>query len=188
MSLSLYAVYKEMKIRLLIEAPLFLCVLLVISGFSYAQGEQGENNVNNIQEKLTIENHNLEKLRTQLQILETSNKKERLGQGKDGQPRERKRGKQDNKTLVVINPNENITITKEIDEYDIPVCSIDAVQVKITDVLQALSASFGKSILVDDELDPTSLASYVNISIKKKFFARYIRSGVGYARFRIYPR
>lgn len=179
MSLSLYVVNKEMKIRLLIEAPLFLCVLLVISGFSYAQGEQGENNVNNIQEKLTIENHNLEKLRTQLQILETSNKKERLGQGKDSQPRERKRGKQDNKTLVVINPNENITITKEIDEYDIPVCSIDAVQVKMTDVLQALSASFGKSILVDDELDPTSLASYVNISIKKSSLQDILEAVLG---------
>lgn len=156
-----------MKRRLLIKTPLFLYVLLATFGFSYAQGEQSENNVRNIQEKLTIEKHNLEKLRTQLQILETNNKEEKLEQEKRVYPRERKRGKQDDKPLVVINPHENIAITKEMDAYDVPVCSIDAVQVKITDVLQALSASFGKSILVDDELDPTYLASYVNISIKK---------------------
>ncbi|TVM00233.1 MAG: hypothetical protein CV087_14800 [Candidatus Brocadia sp. WS118] len=156
-----------MKRRLLIKARFFLYVLLMTFSVSYVQGEQSENNVHNIQEKLTIEKHNLDKLRTQLQILETNTKEEKLGRRADIRAREQKNGKQDNKLPVVINLNDNIMVTKELGEYDVPVYSIDATQVKISDVLQALSASFGKSILVDDEIDPTYLASYVNISVKK---------------------
>ncbi|MCE7911265.1 MAG: hypothetical protein DCC43_00035 [Candidatus Brocadia sp.] len=158
---------RQMKRRLLFEVPLFLYVVLMIQSFTYVQGEQVENSLYNMQEKLAIEKHNLEKLRTQLQILKTNDEDEKLGQRTGFQTHKPTNGSGGNISSIVITPNENIVITKEIGEYDVPVYSIDAAQVKIIDVLQALSASFGKSILVDDELDPTHLASYVNISIKK---------------------
>lgn len=156
-----------MKRRLLFETPLFLYGFLMTQSISYVQGGQVEDSLYNMQEKLTNEKHNLEKLSTQLQILETNNEDQKPGQRMDFQTRERTNGKEDTNQSVVISPNDNIVITKEIGEYDLPLYSIDATQVKIADVLQALSASFGKSILVDDEIDPTYLASYINISVKK---------------------
>lgn len=158
---------RKMNTNFLFEAVLFLYVFLITQIFSHVKGEPIENNLNNAQEKLTIEKRNLDKLRTQLQILETDNEIKKPRHRTDSQTHERNNSKQDNNPSIVINPNDNIVITKEIGEYDVPVYSIEAAQVKIADILQALSASFGKSILIDDEIEPTYLASYVNISIKR---------------------
>lgn len=155
-----------MKRRVLFKAPLFICIFLT-QDYSNVQGGQVENSLYNMQEKLTMEKHNLEKLRTQLQILETNKENEKLGRRKDFRTRARINGIGNNSQSIVINPNDNIEITKEIDEYDIPLYTLEATHAKIGDILQALSAFLGKSILVDDEIDPAYLASYTNISIKK---------------------
>lgn len=52
------------------------------------------------------------------------------GHRTDSQTHERNNSKQDNNPSIVINPNDNIVITKEIGEYDVPVYSIEATQVK----------------------------------------------------------
>ena len=149
-----------------IKVLLILYAFLAIFTISLVQGEQIRDIPFDIHEKLNIEKHNLEKLQTQLQILETKEDDGEKGQQTKSQTSEQDNSKQANKPPIVINPNENIVLTKEMGEYSVPVYSIDATQVKISDVLQALSASFGKSIIVDDEVDPAYLSSYVNISIQ----------------------
>jgi len=131
------------------------------------QGEEMPDSSGSINEKLDIEKRNLEKLRTQLQILETQKDEEKQVQKIEPQNVEQENNKQLNKAPIIINPNENIVLTKETGEYGVSVYSIDATQVKITDILQALSASFGKSIIVDEDVDAVYLSSYVNISIQK---------------------
>ncbi len=148
-------------------------VVLIVNGFltifscSLVRGEESVSIPIDIYEKLDAEKQNLEKLQTQLQILETSEDEGGEGQKTQSQIDDRIKSKQVNRLPIVINPNENIVLTKEVGEYGVAVYSIDATQVQVADVLQALSASFGKSIIVDDEVDPASLSSYVNISIKK---------------------
>lgn len=133
---------------------------------SYVQGEQITHNVSNKHE-LNVEKDNLEKLQAQLQILETKENVGMQNQKMRFQVRGQDNSKRANKSQIVINPNENIVLKKEMGDYDVQVYSIDATQVTVAGVLQALSASFGKSIIVDDEVDPAYLASYINISIQK---------------------
>ena len=131
------------------------------------QGEEMPDSSGSINEKLNTEKRNLEKLRTQLQILETQKDEEKQVQKIEPQNVEQENNKQSNTAPIVIRPNENIVLTKETGDYDVAVYSIDATQVKITDILQVLSASFGKSIIVDEDVDAACLSSYVNISIQK---------------------
>lgn len=140
---------------------------LTIFTFSFVQGEESVNIPFDTHEKLDAEKRNLEKLQMQLQILETSKDEGEQDQQIQSQTGEQNKSRLINQPPIVINPNENIMLTKELGEYGVPVYSIDATQVKIADVLQALSASFGKSIIVDDEVDPSNVSSYVNISIQK---------------------
>ncbi len=119
-------------------------------------------------EILGIEKRALEKLQTQLQILETQKIEEKQIRKNEPQiPAPQGGNKPVNRAPIVINPNENIVLTKEMGEYGVSVYSICATQVKISDVLQALSASFGKSIIVDDDVEAAYLDSYINISIQK---------------------
>lgn len=140
---------------------------LMIFTFSPVQGEESVNTPSDIYEKLDAEKRNLEKLRMQLRILETSEDEGEQGQKTQPHTGEQNKSKPVSQPPIVINPNENIVLIKEMGEYGVSVYSIDATQVKIADVLQALSASFGRSIIVDDEVDPVNLSSYVNISIQK---------------------
>lgn len=144
-----------------------LYAFLAIFTFPSVQGEEITDIPFDIHEKLNLEKHNLEKLQMQLQILETKEDVGNLNQKTQFHTGEQNKNNQVNRPPIVINPNENIVLTKEIGEYGVPVYSIDATQVKVADILQALSASFGKSIIVDDEVDPAYLSSYINISIQK---------------------
>lgn len=155
-----------MKRIVSIKIQLILYVFLMTFTFSYVQGEQINHNVFNIHE-LNVEKDNLEKLQTQLQILETKEDVGIQNQKTSFQVHGQNNSMQANKPPIVINPNENIVLKKEMGDYDVHVYSIDATQVTVADVLQALSASFGKSIIVDDEVDPAYLVSYINISIHK---------------------
>ena len=155
-----------MKRIVSIKIQLVLYLFLMTFTFSYVQGEQITHKVFNIHE-LNVEKDNLEKLQAQLQILETKEDVGIQNQTTRFQVRGQDNSKQANKPPILINPNENILLKKEMGEYDVQVYSIDATQVTVADVLQALSASFGKSIIVDDEVDPAYLASYINISIQK---------------------
>jgi TolA-binding protein len=155
-----------MKRIVSIKIQLILYLFLMTFTFSYVQGEQISHKVFNIHE-LNVEKDNLEKLQSQLQILETKEDVGIQNQTTRFQVRGQDNSKQGNKPPILINPNENILLKKEMGEYDVQVYSIDATQVTVADVLQALSASFGKSIIVDDEVDPAYLASYINISIQK---------------------
>ena len=152
------------------------------------QGEEMPDSSVSINEKLNIEKRNLEKLRTQLQILETQKDEEKQVQKIEPQNVEQENNKQLNKAPIVINPNENIVLTKETGEYDVAVYSIDATQVKITDILQALSASFGKSIIVDEDVDAAYLSSYVNISIQKSPLQDILEVVLGYAGWNLFKR
>lgn len=156
-----------MKKNPFLKVLLIVCGFLTIFTFSNVQGEGNENTPSDIYEELDVERRNLEKLRMQLQILKTSG--DEGGQVKKTQPHadEQNKDKPVSQPPIVINPNENIVLIKEMGEYGVPLYSIDATQVKVADVLQALSASFGKSIIVDDEVDPANLFSCVNISIQK---------------------
>ncbi len=155
-----------MKRIVSIKIQLILYLFLMTFTLSYVQGEQITHNIFNTHE-LNVEKDNLEKLQTQLQILETKEDVGIQNQKTRFQVYGQNNSKQASKPPIVINPNENIVLKKEMGDYDVQVYSIDATQVTVADVLQALSASFGKSIIVDDEVDPTYLASYINISIQK---------------------
>lgn len=156
-----------MKMKLIFHVWLIVYGLLTIFTFSLVQAEDVLTSSSNIYEKLDAEKRNLEKLQTQLQILETSEEEGERSQENQSQAVEHNETKPGSKPPIVIQPNENIVLTKEMGEYGVPVYSIDATQVQIADVLQALSASFGKSIIVDDEVDPANISSYVTISIQK---------------------
>lgn len=154
---------KNLSFKILLIAYSFLTVFT----FSLVQGDESINTPFDVHEKLDAEKRNLEKLQMQLQILETGKDENEQDQNVQFQIGELIKSKSIGQTPIVINPNENIVLTKELGEYGVPVYSIDATQVKIADVLQALSASLGKSIIVDDEVDLSNLSSYVNISIQK---------------------
>ncbi len=156
-----------MNKRLSVKLWLILSAFIEIFTISLVQAGQNIDSPSVMSEKLNTEKRSLEKLQTQLQILETQENEEERTQETEAQTNEQENTKQINKTPIVINPNENIVLTKEIGEYGVAVYSIDATQVKITDILQALSASFGKSIIVDEDVDAAYLSSYVNISIHK---------------------
>lgn len=156
-----------MKKRLSVKVWLIVWISMEIFTISSGQGEQIPHSSYDMREKLNTEKRKLGKLQTQLQILETQKDKEKQGQKAGTQISEQNSSKQANKVPIVINPNENIILTREMGEYDVPVYSIDATQVKVTDILKALSASFGKSIIVDEDVDPTCVTSFVNISIQK---------------------
>ncbi len=156
-----------MKKKLTFKVWLIVYGFLTIFTFSLVQGEENVDTPFDIYEKLDAEKRNLEKLQMQLQILETSEEKGEQGQENQSHAVEQNEIKPVNKPPIVIKPNENIVLTKEMGEYGVPVYSIDATHVQIADVLQALSASFGKSIIVDDEVDPSNISSYVTISIQK---------------------
>ena len=143
-----------------------ICALSLVN-VNTLKGEGTLDNSSRANEILNRERRNLEKLQTQLQILETQKDEEKQIQKNEPQNVEHVNRKQVNKAPIVIKPNENIVLTKEIGEYEVPVYSIDATQVKIADILQALSASFGKSLIVDEDVDSAYLSSYVNISIQK---------------------
>lgn len=155
-----------MKRKVFVKIWLSVCAFAWIIQNPAVHGEQNANDPYDMYEKLNQEKRSLEKLMTQLQILETQGDEEKQD------PAEAQTGRQDdgksvNEIPIIIKPNENIILIKESGEYGVPVYSIDATQVKITDVLQALSASFGKSIIVDDDIDSGYLSSYTNISIQK---------------------
>ena len=117
---------------------------------------------------LNLEKSNLEKLNIQLRILEMeANEDKQEPQKTDVQIRVPDIGIQEDNTSIVINPNENVMITKEMGEYGVPVYSINATLVPVSDILNALSASMGKSIIVDEDIDPMCLASPLTISIQK---------------------
>ena len=156
-----------MNKMLSVKLWLILLAFIEIFAISLAQGGQNIDSPSNMIDELNTEKHNLEKLRTQLQILETQEDEEKQVQKIETQNVEQENNKQLNKDPIVIRPNENIVLTKETGDYGVSVYSIDATQVKITDILQALSASFGKSIIVDEDVDSAYLSSYVNISIQK---------------------
>ena len=156
-----------MNKRLSVKLWLILSAFIEIFAISPVQGGQNIDSPSGMSEKLNTEKRNLEKLQTQLQILETQENEEKRAQETEAQTSEQENTKQINKTPIVINPNENIVLTKEIGEYGVAVYSIDAAQVKIADILQALSASFGKSIIVDEDVDAAYLSSFLNVSIQK---------------------
>ncbi|MBM4064088.1 MAG: tetratricopeptide repeat protein [Planctomycetes bacterium] len=156
-----------MNKRLSLKLWLIVSAFIEIYAVSPIYAGQDMDSPSGMIEKLNTEKRSLEKLQTQLQILETQENEEERTQETETQTNEEENTKQINKTPIVIKPNENIVLTKEIGEYEVPVYSIDATQVKIADILQALSASFGKSIIVDEDVDTAYLSSYVNISIQK---------------------
>lgn len=156
-----------MNKRVSVKLWLIVSAFIEIYAISPIHAEQDMDSPSGMIEKLNTEKRSLEKLQTQLQILETQENEEERTQETETQTNEQGNTKQINKTPIVINPNENIVLTKEIGEFEVPVYSIDATQVKIADILQALSASFGKSIIVDEDVDTAYLSSYVNISIQK---------------------
>lgn len=156
-----------MNKRLSVKLWLIVFAFIEIFAISPVQAGQNMDSPSSMSEKLNTEKRSLEKLQTQLQILETQENEEERTQETGSQTNEQENTKQINKTPIVINPNENIVLTKEIGEYGVAVYSIDATQVKIADILQALSASFGKSIIVDEDVDTAYVSSYVNISIQK---------------------
>ncbi|HEY4482103.1 MAG TPA: tetratricopeptide repeat protein, partial [Candidatus Brocadiaceae bacterium] len=161
-----------MKRKLLVTLCMVVCGFMGIFAIfpvndTTLRGEEMPDSSGSINEKLNIEKRNLEKLRTQLQILEIKEDEEKEIRNSEPQNVQQESSKKLRKAPIVINPNENIVLTKEIGEYGVAVYSIDATQVKIADILQALSASFGKSIIVDEDVDAAYLSSYVNISIQK---------------------
>src|SRR3990167_8940853 len=161
-----------MNKKLLVTSCMVLCgfigiFTIFLVNVTTLQGEEMPDSSVSINEKLNMEKRNLEKLRTQLQILETQKDEEKQVQKIEPQNVEQENNKQLNTAPIVIRPNENIVLTKETGDYDVAVYSIDANEVKITDILQVLSASFGKSIIVDEDVDAAYLSSYVNISIQK---------------------
>ncbi len=161
-----------MNRKLLVTSCMALCGLIGLFTIFLVtaaplRGEGMPSDSYNINEKLNIEKRNLEKLRTQLQILEIKEDEEKEIQNSEPRNVEQESSKKLRKAPIVINPNENIVLTKEIGEYDVAVYSIDATQVKVADILQALSASFGKSIVVDEDVDSAYLSSFLNISIQK---------------------
>lgn len=160
-----------MKKTVLVKWCVVLCGFMEIAPLCLAEvsplsGDVFPDYSGSMNEILNAEKRNLEKLRTQLQILETQEEDDHILKP-ESRDVEKDNSKRSNKAPIVINPNENIVLTKEEGEYGVPVYSIDATQVKITDVLQALSASFNKSIIVDEDVDSAYVSSYVNISIQK---------------------
>lgn len=158
---------KKVKKISIIKICLIAYVFLETVTISSGKGEQIKDNSHDVQERLNLEKRNLEKLQTQLQILELKDVDDKTSQDAGTQSGKLDNKKQANNKPIVISPNEYITLKKEVGEYGVPVYSIDATQVKVSDVLQALSASFGKSIIVDDDVDSSYLSQYINISIKK---------------------
>jgi len=158
-----------MNRKLLVTSCMALCGFMGIFAIfpvnvTTLRGEEIPDSSGSINEKLDIEKRNLEKLRTQLQILEIKEDEEKEIQNSEPRNVEQESSKKLRKVPIVINPNENIVLTKEIGEYGVAVYSIDATQVKVADILQALSASFGKSIIVDEDVDSAYLSSFLNIS------------------------
>ena len=82
---------------------------------------------------------------------------------------------------VVINPNEDVMITKEMGEYDVPVYSIETTLVPASDILNALSASMGKSIIIDEDVDPMCLSQPLTISIPKSPLLDILKSSLAHA-------
>ncbi len=145
----------------------FIFLFLLMCIICPVKGDQITDSPTDMHEELNVEKQNLEKLQMQLQILEAKEGDKKQDQKTESQTSGRINRQPVTDPSIVINPNENIVLTKEVDAYDVPLYSIDATQVKIADILQALSASFGKSIIVDDEIDHEYLSSYINVSIKK---------------------
>lgn len=120
-----------------------------------------------LSESLNKELRNLEMLQMQLQILRDQELEEKEDNGAGTKAAEKKSGAPEERKEVFIQPNENIMLKKELDEYDMPVYSINAKQVQVSEILKALSAVYGKSIIVDEEIAPEYLSSFINVSIKK---------------------
>ncbi len=147
---------------------LALCVFIGMFATPRIHGEQFVDGTPATHEELMVEKRNLEKLQTQLQILESQRDEETPTQHTEPhEDDEQDTGENEEKTPIVISPNENIVLTKEVGEYGVPVYSVEAIQVKVSDILQALSASFGKSIIVDDDVDTSAVSSFMSVSIQK---------------------
>ena len=151
-----------------LKTGLILCLFSGTAAISTGQGETTPDSSYQSREALSLEKSNLEKLNIQLRILEMeANEDKQEPQKTDVQIRVPDIGIQEDNTSIVINPNENVMITKEMGEYGVPVYSINATLVPVSDILNALSASMGKSIIVDEDIDPMCLASPLTISIQK---------------------
>jgi len=154
--------------RTLLKTLSILCLVSGTVAVFTVQGEETPDNSQQVQEALNLEKSNLEKLRTQLRILEMESNEDEQKPGKaDVRIKSLDVGAQEDSVPVVINPNENVMITKEMGEYGVPLYSIDATLVPVSDILNALSASMGKSIIVDEDVDPMCLASPLTISIRQ---------------------
>lgn len=147
---------------------LILCLFSGTAAISTGQGETTPDSSYQSREALSLEKSNLEKLNIQLRILEMdANEDAQKPQGAEVKISKPDIGIQEDSSSIVINPNENVMITKEMGEYGVPVYSINATLVPISDILNALSASMGKSIIVDEDVDPMCIASPLTISIQK---------------------
>ncbi len=145
-----------------------LCLCCGTVVISTAQGDTKPDSHYRSREALSLEKSNLDKLNIQLRILEMeSNEDAHKMQKDDVQMRKPDVDAQEDGESVVINPNEDVMITKEMGEYGVPVYSIEATLVPASDILNALSASMGKSIIVDEDVDPMCLSQPLTISIRK---------------------
>lgn len=145
-----------------------LCLFCGTVVISTAQGETKPDNHYQSREALSLEKSNLEKLNIQLRILEMEGNEDAQESHKPVvQISKPDVDTQEDSALIVINPNENVMITKEMGEYGVPVYSIDATLVPVSDILNALSASMGKSIIVDEDVDPMCLSSPLTISLRE---------------------
>ena len=110
-----------MNKRLSVKLWLILSAFIEIFTISLVQAGQNIDSPSSMSEKLNTEKRSLEKLQTQLQILETQENEEEWTHETEAQTNEQENTKQINKTPIVINPNENIVLTKEMGEYGVAV-------------------------------------------------------------------
>ena len=155
-----------MKKNMFFKAMSILCLCCGTAVVSTAQGEAKPESRS--REALNQEKSNLEKLNVQLRILEMEAREDalRLQKGVALEPKP-DIDEQEEGEPVVISPSEDVMITKEMGDYDVPVYSIEATLVPASDILNALSASMGKSIIVDEDVDPMCLSQPLTISILK---------------------
>lgn len=145
-----------------------LCLCCGTAVVSTAQGEAKPESHSRSREVLNQEKSNLEKLNIQLRILEMETREDALRPQKTVALMPKPDvDEQEEGAPVVINPNEDVVITKVMGEYDVPVYSIEATLVPASDILNALSASMDKSIIIDEDVDPMCLSQPLTISILK---------------------
>ncbi|MEK7359254.1 MAG: hypothetical protein AAB422_02665, partial [Planctomycetota bacterium] len=157
-----------MRKNMFLKTLSILCLCCGTVVVSTARGETKPESHSRSRESLNLEKSNLEKLNIQLRILEMEAREDALRPQKDVALTPKPDvDEQEEGEPVVINPNEDVMITKEMGEYDVPVYSIETTLVPASDILNALSASMGKSIIIDEDVDPMCLSQPLTISIPK---------------------